>query len=110
MGQTKGQKSIVPKLKRFKEVTGIRDRDAIVYVLTNYDTTFEEDLYRVYTIRDIGMTPYVMIYNKDKTKRTDPVRRLQSWVNNKRIWYKDPKMKFEDFDRSKVRKEKIWTQ
>lgn len=106
----KDEKSIVPKLKRFKEVTGIRDRDAIVYVLTNYDTTFEEDLYRVYTIRDIGMTPYVMIYNKDKTKRTDPVRRLQSWVNNKRIWYKDPKMKFEDFDRSKVRKEKIWMQ
>ena len=35
-----------------------------VYMLTNYDTTMEENLYRVYTLRDLGFDPYVMIYDK----------------------------------------------
>lgn len=85
---------------RIKIVKG----EAIVYMLTNFNSTFEEDIHRVYTIRDIGMTPYVMIYQKETTNITDPVRRLQSWVNNKRIWYKNPNMKFEDFNRAKNRK------
>lgn len=36
---------------------------AAVYVLTNYDTTHEYDLYRVYTLRDMGYDPYVMVYD-----------------------------------------------
>lgn len=47
------------------------------------------------------MTPYTMIYEKEKTKKTDPVRRLQNWTNNKIIWYGNPSMKFEDFDERK---------
>ena len=35
-----------------------------VYVLTNFDTTMEENLYRVYALRDLGYAPYVMIYDK----------------------------------------------
>lgn len=85
----------------FKEMTGIRDREAIVYMLVNYNSSFEEDLHRVYTIREIGMTPYTMIYEKEKTKKTDPVRRLQNWTNNKIIWHGNPSMKFEDFDEKK---------
>lgn len=100
----KDEEKIVPKLKMFKELTGIRDREAVVYVLTNFNTTLEEDLHRVYTIREIGMTPYIMIYERDKTEKTDPVRRLQSWVNNKRIWFSDLTMNFEEFDRTKARK------
>lgn len=103
----KDEEKIVPKLKLFKEMTGIRDREAVVYMLTNFDTTFEEDLHRVYTIRDIGMTPYTMIFEKEKTKKTDPVRRLQSWTNNKIIWFGNPGMKFEEFDREKFRKKGI---
>lgn len=95
------EKKIVPKLKMFKEMTGIRDRKAIVYMLVNYNSSFEEDLHRVYTIREIGMTPYTMIYEKEKTKKTDPVRRLQNWTNNKIIWHGNPSMKFEDFDERK---------
>lgn len=101
----KDEEKIVPKLKMFKEMTGIRDREAIVYMLVNFNSTFEEDLHRVYTIREIGMTPYTMIFEKEKTRKTDPVRRLQSWTNNKIIWYANPTMKFEDFDRKKYRKE-----
>lgn len=100
----KDEEKIVPKLKMFKELTGIRDRKAVVYVLTNFNTTLEEDLRRVYTIREIGMTPYIMIYERDKTEKTDPARRLQSWVNNKRIWFSDLTMNFEEFDRTKARK------
>ena len=32
-----------------------------VYVLTNYDSTFDEDTYRVYKLRELGFDPYVMV-------------------------------------------------
>lgn len=89
------EKCIVPKLKAFKEATGIRERDLTVYVLTNFGSSLEEDLHRVYTIRDIGMTPYIMIYNKENAPQK--VKDLQRWVNNRTIWYKDPNAKFEDY-------------
>ncbi len=59
-------------------------RYATVYVLTNYDTTMEENLYRIYTLRDMGYDPYVMIYDKPSAPRE--VRMLQRWVNNRRIF------------------------
>lgn len=37
-----------------------------VYVLTNFWSTIQEDLYRIYTLRKYGYVPYVMIYNKQK--------------------------------------------
>lgn len=37
-----------------------------VYVLTNYWSTHEEDLARLYKLRILGYTPYVMIYDKQK--------------------------------------------
>ena len=37
-----------------------------VYVLTNFWSTHEEDLYRVNTLRGLGFEPYVMIYDKQK--------------------------------------------
>lgn len=45
---------IVPKFKAFKEYTGWDKRKMIVYVLTNYNTTHEQDLERIYTLRDLG--------------------------------------------------------
>jgi len=59
-------------------------RYATVYVLTNYDTTMEEDLYRIYTLRDMGYDPYVMVY--DKPNAPTVTRQLQRWVNNKRVF------------------------
>ena len=55
-----------------------------VYVLTNFDSTMEENLYRIYTLRDLGFDPYVMIYDKPHAPRE--VRRLQRWCNNKFIF------------------------
>lgn len=61
-----------------------KPRDVRVYVLTNYNTTIEQDLDRIYTIREIGFDSYVMIYDKPHAPRI--VRRLQRWCNNKYIF------------------------
>lgn len=37
-----------------------------VYVLTNFWSSIEEDLHRIYTLRKYGYVPYVMIYDKQK--------------------------------------------
>ena len=55
-----------------------------VYVLTNYDTSMEENLYRIYTLRDMGFDPYVMIY--DKPNATREIRLLQRWCNNRLVF------------------------
>ena len=82
----KDKEMIVPKFKAFKEISGWGAEKMIVFVLTNFDTTIEEDLDRIYTLRDLGYNPYVMIYGKENTKTTDTVRKLQRWVNNRRIF------------------------
>lgn len=64
-----------------------------VYVLTNFGSTMEENLYRVYKLRDLGFDPYVMVYNKPNAPKE--VLRLQRWVNNKIIFAKVKK--FEDY-------------
>ena len=83
----------IPKFKMFKELTGWDKRKMGVYVLTNYDTTHEQDLERIYKLRELGYWPYVMIYEKEKTKPKDTVRRLQRWVNNRRIFEAVPDFK-----------------
>jgi hypothetical protein len=55
-----------------------------VYCLTNFGSTMEENLYRIYTLRDLGYDPYVMIY--DKPNAPKEVRDLQRLVNNKFIF------------------------
>lgn len=64
---------------------------ATVYVLTNYGTTLSDDLRRIYTLRDMGYGPYVMIYDKPNAPRE--VRRLQRWCNNRLIFRSEPDFK-----------------
>ncbi len=64
-----------------------------MYVLTNYNTTHEQDLYRVVTLRNMGFDPYVMIFNKPEAPEI--TRHLQRWVNNK--WIFNTVDKFEDY-------------
>ena len=56
----------------------------MVYVLVNFNSTMEEDLHRIYTLRDLKYDPYVMVYNKASAPKE--VRRLQRWCNNKIIF------------------------
>lgn len=65
-----------------------------VYVLTNFNTTMEENLYRIYTLRGMNYDPYVMIF--DKPHAPKEVRKLQRWCNNKQIFKSTPR--FEDYD------------
>lgn len=61
---------------------------ATVYCLTNYDTTMAENLHRIYTLRDMGYDPYVMIYDKPHAPRE--IRLLQRWCNNRLIFRAEP--------------------
>lgn len=65
-----------------------------VYVLTNFNTTMEENLYRIYTLRGMNYDPYVMIF--DKPHAPKEVRNLQRWCNNKAIFKST--QRFEDYD------------
>lgn len=86
---------IIPKLRQFKEITGWDKRKLTVYVLTNFDTTTEQDLERIYTLRDLGYWAYVMIYDREHTVHGDTVRRLQRWVNMRAVFEKV--RNFEDY-------------
>lgn len=56
---------------------GIPTRDMQFFVLIGYDTTPEEDLHRLYTLKKIGAYPYAMPYNKK-----DPYQRdMCNYVN-----------------------------
>ena len=71
--------------QRFSGLSKIRDfRRKRVYVLTNYNSTHEQDLYRVDTLRAMGFDPYVMIYDRPSAPLI--TRQLQRWVNNKRVF------------------------
>ncbi len=80
------KRSILPKFKAFKEITGWDKRKLAVYVLVNFDTTIEQDLERIYTLRDLGFWPYVMVYGKEHTKPGDTVRKIQRWVNMRAVF------------------------
>ena len=90
---------IVPKFKAFKEYTGWDKRKMIVYVLTNYNTTHEQDLERIYTLRDLGYWPDVRIFEKEKLPPGHITRKLQRWVNARAIFETTPR--FEDYQNQK---------
>ena len=77
---------VLPRLKMFAEVTNQRpnSHNAIVYTIVNFDTTLDQDLDRIYTLRDMGYWPYVALYDKAHAK---PIyKRLMRWVNNRFIF------------------------
>lgn len=86
---------VLPKLKLYAEVSkhSPHAHNAIVYTLVNFSTTLEEDLDRIYTLRDLGYWAYVMIYDKE---HCDPIyKALSRWVNNRFVFAKVDR--FEDY-------------
>ena len=55
-----------------------------VYVLTNYWSTMKEDLFRIYTLRNLGFMPFVMIYDKQK------------FVDSKGRWLPDVDLRYSE--------------
>ena len=88
--------------RKFSELSRIRDhRRKCVYVLTNWNSTHEQDLWRVETLRGMGYDPYIMIYDRPHAPKV--TRWLQRWVNNRRVF--NTVKKFEDYRRSQKREE-----
>ena len=82
------------KFRNFAKGFRRKSNIGMVYCLTNFNSTMEENLYRIYTLRDMGYDPYVMIY--DKPHAPKKIKMLQRWCNNK-IIFKSCK-RFEDYN------------
>ena len=77
---------IEEKLKLFKDATGYdKDKGRVkVYILTNFDTTLEQDIERIQFCRSLKFSPYPMIYDKEHCK---PIyKKLQRWCNDFIFW------------------------
>ena len=89
---------VLPRLKMFAEVCKKKphSHNSIVYVLVNHTSTLEQDLERIYTLRQLGYWAYVMIYDK---KNADHIYiDLQRWCNNRFIFARCPR--FEDYNKT----------
>lgn len=91
------KEKILPKFKMFKDITGINERSLIVYVLCNFDTTIEQDLERIYTLRDMGYWAYAMLYDKEHIPQGHTLRKIARWVNNRFIFASCPT--FEEYQK-----------
>ena len=81
------------KFRNFANGFRRKSNIGMVYCLTNFNSTMEENLCRIYTLRDMGYDPYVMVY--DKPHAPKEIKMLQRWCNNK-IIFKSCK-RFEDY-------------
>lgn len=78
------EKQILNGLRIYKEIVGTREHDAVVYILTNFNTTMDENLYRINKVRELGYLPDVRVYMKSTAPQI--VKDLQRWVNNRPIF------------------------
>lgn len=80
----KHKEAIAQGLRLFRENSNLSDSSIIVYVLTNYNTNFGEDWYRVNAVRKADMLPDVRIYRKPTAPKI--LMYLQRWCNNRFIF------------------------
>ena len=79
------QKNLIePKMRMLKDMTGWERHKVYCYILTNFDTSLEDDLYRIQLCRELDFNPYPMIYDKE---HADPIyKKLQRWCNGVIFW------------------------
>jgi hypothetical protein len=82
----KNEKRIIDGLNLAKERLNTNSSNAIVYMLTNFDTSIKEDIYRVSMIKKAGYLPDVRIYRKNSLPKRHILRDLQRWCNNRFIF------------------------
>jgi len=58
---------------------GIKPYRIMVYVLCNYNTNFKEDMYRFEELVNLGVDPFIMIYENGNKK----IRDFARWVNKR---------------------------
>ncbi len=71
---------------RILQDNGVALYKVMFYVLIGFDSTPEEDLYRVEALRGMGVDPFVMPFDK----HDDYQRRFARWVNHKAIFKSVP--------------------
>ena len=64
------------------EQGGVSLHDVTFYVLIGFDSTPEQDLHRVETLRALRVNPFVMPYDKAESYQ----RRFARWCNNKAVF------------------------
>lgn len=79
-----GNEDLEPLFRKYGPMLRQKERDRRVYVLTNFNTTMEWNLHRIYALRDCGFDPYVTVFNPDKAPIE--IKKLQRWCNNKFVF------------------------
>lgn len=81
-----GKDIIEPRLRAFIEKTGYNRNKGhtMCYILVNFDTTIEQDIHRIQFCRELNISPYPMIYDKEHCESI--YRKLQRWCNNYIFW------------------------
>ena len=110
------REDLIDNFKLFQKANIKNAKRVGVYCLTNYWSTIEEDLFRIYKLRELGFVPYVMIYDKqkfvDKNGRWirgvekiysreqlihfKTCQHMQRWANNRKIINATPN--FDDYE------------
>jgi hypothetical protein len=62
---------------------GIRNYKLMCYILVNYNSTLEEDLYRIKILDDLDIDPFVMIYNRPAAEKI--YKKLGRWCNRPQL-------------------------
>ena len=79
---SKGTEKLIDEgIKRCVDA-GIKTRQMAFFVLIGFNTSHEEDLYRVTKLADLGCDPYVMPYDRSEQYQ----RNFARWVNHKAIF------------------------
>ena len=79
------KQDLTEQFRLYSEMAKKRNRsELVVYVLVNFNSTLDEDLWRIYTLRDMGFSPYVMIY--DKAHASQQKKDLARWCNANQIF------------------------
>ena len=81
------QDDAVPRGIETLKRNGIKPWRLMFYVLVGFNTKPDYDLYRIYTLRDMGANPFVMPFDKSDRYQKD----LARWCNNKFIFKSTPR-------------------
>jgi hypothetical protein len=80
--------NIIPKLREI--ITWIKPYKLMCYVLIGFWSTKEEDLYRVLELKNLGIDPFVMPFDKSNPYQ----KAFARWVNHKAVF---KTVKWEDY-------------
>ena len=81
---------VIAGLKTFVDIVKPNSRKCAVYILTYFNTTIEEDLYRLKKVQELGLLPDIRIYRKAALPKRHVLKDLQRWCNNRIIYRSCP--------------------